>query len=105
MLMTNSGDVLLVLAICIVNKAVSSTFRVLVEMSDVLSGVTAHPLCADLLAHHCSGGDSRCAAIFFLHESIDVSVDLSKDKWGIILEEELALLDGPYRDGATAVHP
>lgn len=77
----------------------------LVEMSDVLSGVTAHTLCADVLAHHCSGCDSRCAAIFFLHESIDISIDLSKDKRGIILRQELTLLDGPHRDGATAVHP
>lgn len=73
-------------------------------MRDVLSGVTAHTLRADLLAHQRSGGDFRCAAVFFPHEGIDISVDLSKDKRGIILEREIALLDGPDRDGAAAVH-
>lgn len=73
-------------------------------MSDVLSGVTAHTLCADLLAHRWSVGDFGLAAIRFLHEVVDISVDLSKDEWGIVLESELALLDGPDRDRPTAVH-
>lgn len=34
-----------------------STFRILVEMSDVLSGIAAHTLCADLLAYSCSVSD------------------------------------------------
>lgn len=73
-------------------------------MSDVLSVVTANTLCADLLAHRYSGGDIRCAAIFFLDEADDVSVDLSEDKRGVILRHEFTLLDGPDRDGAAAVH-
>lgn len=104
MVRTNSSDVKSGLSSCTVYPAVLSTFRVLVEMSDVLSGVTAHTLCADLLAHHSSATDPCCAAIFFLHDGDDISVDLSKDKRCIILEHELALLDGPDRDGAAAVH-
>lgn len=73
-------------------------------MSDVLSGVTAHALGADLLAYRCSGNDFRYAAIVFLRVGDGVCVDLRKDKRGIILESELPLLDGPDRDGATAVH-
>lgn len=88
-----------------VNRTVSSTFRILVQVSDVLSGVTAHTLCADLLAHRCRFGDARGGAIFLRHDRVDISIDLSKDKWGIVLEQELALLDGPQGDGATAVHP
>ena len=81
-----------------------STFAVLVQMGDVLSGVTANTLCADLLAHHCGAGDSRRAAVCLLHDGDDISVDLSKHKRGVVLERELALLDGLDWDGPAAVH-
>ena len=81
-----------------------STFRILVKMSDVLSGVTAHTLRANVLAYHCSGCDFRCASIFVLLESDNVRIDLRKDEWGVVHEHELSLLDGPDGSGATAVH-
>lgn len=83
----------------------SSTFRILVEMSDVLSGVTADALRADLLAHHFGGNDVGRAAIFVSPERFDVGVDLSEDKRSVVLEQEVALLDGPHWDRATAVDP
>lgn len=49
-------------------------------------------------------GDFGLAAIRFLHEVVDISVDLSKDEWGIVLERELTLLDGPDGDRPTAVY-
>ena len=81
-----------------------ATFRVLVQVSDVLSGVPAHALGADVLAHQCSRSYIRGTAIFILLECDDISIDLSKDKGGIVLEHEVAFLDGPERDGAAAVH-
>lgn len=74
-------------------------------MSDVLSGITAHTLGADLLANECIGRNFRCAAILLLHECDHISIDLSKDKGGIVLERELTFLNGSDRGGATAVHP
>lgn len=73
-------------------------------MSDVLSSVTAHTLGADILTYHSSASHLRCAAIFFLHEGDDVGVDLSKDKWAVILEREIALLYGPDGNGAATVN-
>lgn len=64
----------------------SSTFGILVEMSDVLSGITADALSADLLAHHFGGNDFGCAAVFVPPESVDISVDLGEDKRGVVLE-------------------
>lgn len=55
-------------------------------MSDVLSGVTADALSTNLLAHHLGGNDFGRAAIFVSPESFDVSVDLSEDKRGVVLE-------------------
>lgn len=72
-------------------------------MSDVLSGVTSDTLGADLLAHHLRGNDFGGAAVSVSPERVDVSVDLSEDEWGIVLEEEFALLDGSHWYGAAAV--
>lgn len=74
-------------------------------MSDVLSGITADTLRTDLLAHHFGGNDFGRAAIFVSPESFDISVDLSKDKRGVVLEQEVALFDSLHWDRATAVHP
>lgn len=73
-------------------------------MSDVLSGITAHTLGADLLANTCVGRNFRCAAILLLYECDHISIDLSKDKGGIVLERELTFLNGSDRDRATAEH-
>lgn len=83
----------------------SSTFGVLVQVSDVLPGIAAHTLRADVPAHRLSGNDFGRAAVFIPPERIDVGVDLGEDKRRIVLEQELALLDGPHRHGAAAVHP
>lgn len=83
----------------------SSTFGVLVQVSDVLPGIAAHTLRADVPAHRLAGNDFRRAAVFIPPERTDVGVDLGEDKRRVILEQELALLDGPHRHGAAAVHP
>lgn len=74
-------------------------------MSDVFSGITSHLLCADLLTYHSSCSDLGCAAVFLLHKSDNIGVDLGKHKGSIVLEGKLAFFDGLDRDGATAVHP
>lgn len=74
-------------------------------MSDVLPSVTADALSADLPAHHLGGNDFGRAAVFVPPESFDISVDLGKDKWGVVLEEEVPFLDGPHWDGPATVHP
>lgn len=74
-------------------------------MSDVLPGIAAHTLRADVPAHCLSGNDFGRAAVFIPPERIDVGVDLGEDKRRIVLEPELALLDGPHRHRAAAVHP
>lgn len=80
------------------------TLRVLVQVCDVLSPITAHALSADLQPHMDGADDLLRAAIFALHKGVHVSVDLRKHKWGIIFIGELALLDGFQWDGAAAVN-
>lgn len=83
---------------------VFATFRVLIKMSDVFSGVTANTLGADLLTHRSSCSDFGNAAIFFLHKCNNISIDFGKNERAIILEGELAFFDGLERNGAAAVH-
>lgn len=73
-------------------------------MSDVLSDVAVHALCADLLAHERDGVDPGGAAVLLLHGGDDVGVDLGEDERGVVSEEQLALFDGLHRDGTAAVH-
>lgn len=90
--------------LCFVFHYKYSTFRVLIEVSDVLSGIAADALGADPLAHLPDAPDLLCAAVCLPHEGEDVSVDLGKHERGVVFELEFTLLDGLQRDGATAEH-
>lgn len=80
------------------------TLRVLIQVCDVFSPITAHTLSADLQAHLDGANYLLCGAVFVIHKCVHVSVDLRKHKWGIIFIGELALLDGFQWDRATAVN-
>ena len=69
------------------------TFRIFVQMCDVLPLVAPHALRADRLTD-LRGEFSNLlhAAVFFLHEGDNVGVDLREHKGAVVFEGELAFL-------------
>lgn len=82
------------------------TFWVFVGVGDVLPLITAHSLRANLQPHDQGVVDGLVHGPVCLPDPVHhISIDLSKDEWGIILGGQVTLFDGTNWHWATAVRP